>query len=290
MMICTLKISLPVKSGDDMKRLLLSLLFLVCLLTSLQTELLQRSQVWILQTDINESEAFRRQALNPDTMEALRKESQGDMERFAELLTNAMLRSRFSEEKMDGSLVFPEEELYRKYKDAAYQSLLESYQAIWADLVYFPVAAADTSFADTWGEPRTYGGDRLHEGTDIFGAQDVSGYYPIVSMTEGVVEQVGWLPLGGYRIGIRSPHGGYFYYCHLSSYDREFQRGDLVAAGEILGFMGNTGYGEEGTRGKFPVHLHLGIYIATSGNPELSVNPYWILRTMEEQRIVFAEG
>ena len=290
MMICTLKISLPVKSGDDMKRLLLSLLFLVCLLTSLQTELLQRSQVWILQTDTNESEAFRRQALNPDTMEALRKESQGDMERFAELLTNAMLRSRFSEEKMDGSLVFPEEEFYRKYKDTAYQSLLESYKAIWADLVYFPVAAADTSFADTWGEPRTYGGDRLHEGTDIFGSQDVSGYYPIVSMTEGVVEQVGWLPLGGYRIGIRSPHGGYFYYCHLSSYDREFRHGDLVAAGEILGFMGNTGYGEEGTRGKFPVHLHLGIYITTSGNPELSVNPYWILRTMEEQRIVFVEG
>ena len=36
-----------------------------------------------------------------------------------------------------------------------------------------------------------------------------------------------------------------------------------VQAGEILGFMGNTGYGQEGTSGRFPVHLHLGIYITT---------------------------
>ena len=46
--------------------------------------------------------------------------------------------------------------------------------------------------------------------------------------------------------------------------------------------MGDTGYGEEGTRGKFAVHLHLGIYIRTEEYEELSVNPYWVLRWAEE--------
>ena len=82
------------------------------------------------------------------------------------------------------------------------------------------------------------------------------------------MEKIGWLPLGGYRIGIRSPGGGYFYYAHLSSYAEDFSEGDKVKAGEILGFLGDTGYGEEGTRGKFPPHLHLGIYISAKENEE----------------------
>jgi len=41
--------------------------------------------------------------------------------------------------------------------------------------------------------------------------------------------------------------------------------------------MGNSGYGKEGTVGKFPVHLHLGIYIPTLYTDEMSVNPYHIL-------------
>lgn len=56
-----------------------------------------------------------------------------------------------------------------------------------------------------------------------------------------------------------------------------------MSAGDILGYMGNTGYGQEGTAGKFPVHLHLGIYITTEEHPELSVKPYWILRAAEKK-------
>ena len=47
-----------------------------------------------------------------------------------------------------------------------------------------------------------------------------SGFYPVISMTDGKIEKIGWLSLGGYRIGIRSPHGGYFYYAHLASYEK----------------------------------------------------------------------
>ena len=35
--------------------------------------------------------------------------------------------------------------------------------------------------------------------------------------------------------------------------------------------------------GKFPVHLHLGIYINPQGKEELSVNPYYVLQAMEKK-------
>ena len=52
--------------------------------------------------------------------------------------------------------------------------------------------------------------------------------------------------------------------------------------------MGDTGYSKvEGTVGNFDVHLHLGIYLQTEHFEELSVNPYWILRYIENKRLVF---
>ena len=44
----------------------------------------------------------------------------------------------------------------------------------------------------------------VHEGCDIMAGNNERGYFPIVSMTDGVVERIGWLEKGGYRIGIRS--------------------------------------------------------------------------------------
>lgn len=167
------------------------------------------------------------------------------------------------------------------------------YHTIFDDLSCFPIpqpassSVPDIRYENGWMEERTFGGERGHEGCDLMGDEMPGGFYPVLSMTDGVVEQVGWLPLGGYRIGIRAPAGAYFYYAHLSEYAREFQAGDRVSAGELLGYMGDTGYGEEGTTGQFPVHLHLGIYIKTEHYEELSINPYWILRYMEKKRSRF---
>ena len=69
-------------------------------------------------------------------------------------------------------------------------------------------------------------------------------------------------------------------------YSRDWKEGDLVRAGELLGFMGDTGYSAvEGTVGNFPVHLHLGIYLKTDHYDEMSVNPYWILESMKKKRL-----
>ena len=168
----------------------------------------------------------------------------------------------------------------------------ELYENIWKDLKYFPVPEstedeeAEVSFENSWLFERTYGGLYGHEGTDLMPSVEKSGYYPVVSMTDGVVEKVGWLEKGGWRIGIRSIHDVYFYYAHLSSYAEDFREGDVIEAGQLLGYMGDTGYGkEEGTTGQFPVHLHVGIYVRNEEIPELAVNPYWFLKYLEQYKL-----
>lgn len=181
------------------------------------------------------------------------------------------------------------EKLKKKWKkQEGWDTYLQFTEAIWDDLQYFPVPVSTTddsmkvSFTNSWMSERTYGGKRGHEGTDIMAAQNVAGIYPVVSMTDGVVRSKGWLEKGGYRIGIEAPSGAYFYYAHLDSY-ASLEIGDHVEAGNLLGFMGDTGYGVEGTTGKFPVHLHVGIYIYP--DEETSVNPYWVLRYLENRRL-----
>ena len=187
------------------------------------------------------------------------------------------LRDRGSPTRMLERLEIPAEEI-------------RLYGIFWEDLQYFPAAGRKEVqgqqffFENSWHARRTFQGERLHEGCDIFGREEKSGYYPILSMTDGIVEKVGWLPLGGYRIGIRSPGGGYFYYAHLSSYAREFQTGEQIKAGEVLGFLGDTGYGEEGTAGKFVPHLHLGIYVRTQTEEEHALNPYPVLQFLQKRQ------
>lgn len=170
--------------------------------------------------------------------------------------------------------------LREKLKDnKAMLELKGYYEDIAADLMLFPLDQSGTdtfSFGDTWSELRSYGGNRRHEGTDIFPKENIRGRYEVISATDGVVERLGWLNQGGYRVGIRAPHGAYFYYAHLDSYADGLEVGDNISAGDFLGFMGDSGYGEEGTKGMFPVHLHFGIYEDTEIG-ELSVNPYGIL-------------
>lgn len=160
------------------------------------------------------------------------------------------------------------------------------------EVSYFPVAessvdkAFKTSYVNTWMSERSYGGKRGHEGIDIMASVNERGVYPVISMTDGVVTNLGWLEQGGYRIGITSDSGIYYYYAHLDSYSNIVE-GQRVKAGDFLGFMGDSGYGQEGTKGKFPVHLHIGIYLYDEGK-EISVNPYYILCYLENKKLKYA--
>lgn len=170
-----------------------------------------------------------------------------------------------------------------------YSSYMAACEKIWSDIEYFPVMLWETepdltvTYEDSWMNERTYGGKRGHEGTDLMASENIRGIFPIVSMTDGTVVNKGWLPKGGWRIGISAPHGGYFYYAHLDSYS-DIKTGDHVKAGDILGYMGDSGYGQEGTTGMFPVHLHLGIYL-DKADDAISINPYWILKYAESSKL-----
>lgn len=160
-------------------------------------------------------------------------------------------------------------------------------QTVLSDVKCFPVAEdpagkEKVNYDDSWGMSRSYGGKRVHEGTDLMPTTKERGYFPVVSVSDGTVEKKGWLELGGYRLGIRSKSGAYFYYAHLERYDEGLEEGSAVKAGQIIGYMGDSGYGEEGTVGKFAVHLHFGIYL-NIGDREVSVNPYQILRAVERK-------
>ncbi|MEK0315350.1 M23 family metallopeptidase [Cohnella sp. 56] len=132
------------------------------------------------------------------------------------------------------------------------------------------------AYRSTWGNSRGWGGVRIHEGTDIFAGQGV----PVRSTSYGVVEVKGWNKYGGWRIGIRDIDNLYHYYAHLSGFDKSLRTGDVVEPGRIIGWVGSSGYGRPGTQGKFPPHLHYGIY-RDRGLVEWAFDPYPLLHSWE---------
>lgn len=181
---------------------------------------------------------------------------------------------------------------FHNRKESYHRFFKEQLEAATEEIRCFPVEKSyiqDISYVDSWYGERTFGGERQHEGTDIMSLSNVSGEIPVVSMTDGTVKNMGWLKLGGWRIGIESESGIYYYYAHLNSYAGSLKKGDTVYAGELLGFMGDSGYGEEGTTGMFDVHLHVGIYFYDASGRETSMNPYPFLQNVQQKGSVPAD-
>ncbi len=114
----------------------------------------------------------------------------------------------------------------------------------------FPVAGA-SSFIDTFGAYRGDVPGGWHHGDDIFAPVGT----PVVAVAPGTVFSVGWNPVGGWRLWLEDDRGNEFYYAHLSAYSPLAVDGERVAAGDVLGFVGDTG-DAEGT----PSHLHFEIH------------------------------
>ncbi|SIS91159.1 M23 family metallopeptidase [Alicyclobacillus vulcanalis] len=134
----------------------------------------------------------------------------------------------------------------------------------------------------TFGAGRSYGGRRMHEGVDIFASYGT----PVLACAYGYVELMGWNRFGGWRIGIRDANNTYYYYAHLSAYAKSLRVGDLVRPGQVIGYVGSTGYGPPGTAGKFPPHLHFGMYKDT-GRREWAFSPSsYLLQWQREPQVV----
>jgi Transglycosylase-like domain/Peptidase family M23 len=110
--------------------------------------------------------------------------------------------------------------------------------------VYGPVA-----FSDTFGASRP--DVSWHHGDDVFAPLGS----PILAVTDGTLFSVGWNQIGGNRLWLRDRQGNYFYYAHLAAFATTAVDGAKVRAGQVIGFVGNTG-DAAGT----PYHLHFEIH------------------------------
>lgn len=153
------------------------------------------------------------------------------------------------------------------------------YNKLDLDAHAFPVPIrSNHSYRTTWGDARGWGGRRIHEGTDIFAGYGV----PVRATNYGIIEMKGWNRYGGWRIGIRDINNTYHYFAHMSGFANDLKVGKVVEPGMVLGSVGSSGYGPPGTSGKFPPHLHYGMY-KDNGYTEWSFDPYPHLRMWERQ-------
>ena len=114
----------------------------------------------------------------------------------------------------------------------------------------FPVHGP-ASYGDTFGASRPGLVSGWHHGEDIFSPLGA----PLLAVADGTVFSVGWNDIGGWRLWLRDRSGNEFYYAHLSAYAPLAVNGKQVRAGDVLGFMGNTGDAEFS-----PAHLHFEIH------------------------------
>jgi murein DD-endopeptidase MepM/ murein hydrolase activator NlpD len=114
----------------------------------------------------------------------------------------------------------------------------------------FPIFGA-ASFGDSFGGPRANMPGGWHHGEDIFAPEGA----PILAIADGTLHQIGFIPIGGYRLWLRDEDGNEFYYAHLSAYSPLAVEGKQVKAGDVIGFVGATGDADGGAP-----HLHFEIH------------------------------
>ncbi|MGI8809187.1 MAG: murein hydrolase activator EnvC family protein [Acidimicrobiales bacterium] len=114
------------------------------------------------------------------------------------------------------------------------------------------------AFSDDYGDPR--GGGSSHQGNDILAPTGT----PVVANVGGVVTQRTG-PVSGLAYFLAGDDGNRYFGAHLDS----FGTGGRVAAGTVIGTVGNTGDAAGG-----PPHLHFEIHPGGSGY----TNPYPTLR------------
>ena len=208
------------------------------------------------------------------------------------------LASSKSPEELLGSLIKYYDYYHRSF-DAALGGLVGSYaiqvngewKPAYGLKAFSPIAAGyGYSHCSDFGVSRSFGFQRKHLGNDLMGGLGT----PIVAVEGGVVEAMGGNRYGGWRIGIRSfDSKRYYYYAHLQK-DHPFVQGlevgDIVQAGDLIGFMGRTGYSDkENVNNIETVHLHFGMELVFDEsqkecNSEIWINVYDIVRLLSSHR------
>jgi hypothetical protein len=144
----------------------------------------------------------------------------------------------------------------------------------------FPVVGV-SGYGDSYGAFRGDVHGKWHHGDDIFAPLGV----PVVAVASGTINRVGWHKVGGWRLWVRDAAADEFYYAHLSGYaPRVFHRRH-VKAGDVIGFVGNTGDAFGGAPHlHFEVHPHQLLRLRYDG----AVDPTTYLNSWLRMRSVHA--
>ena len=154
----------------------------------------------------------------------------------------------------------------------------KSFKSRYGLKAFLPIAK-NYSFShyDDFGNSRSYGFKRTHLGNDLMGSIGI----PIIAVESGIVENLGWNQYGGWRIGIRSfDTKRYYYYAHLRKnhpYAEGLEEGKTVNAGDVIGYLGMTGYSTKENVNNINVpHLHFGLQLIFDESQVDSPNEIWI--------------
>ena len=154
----------------------------------------------------------------------------------------------------------------------------KSFQDKYGLKAFLPIAK-NYSFShyDDFGNSRSYGFKRTHLGNDLMGSIGT----PIIAVESGIIENLGWNQYGGWRIGIRSfDTKRYYYYAHLRKnhpYSEGLEVGMTVKAGDVIGYLGMTGYSVKENVNNINVpHLHFGMQLIFDESQVDSPNEIWI--------------
>lgn len=143
---------------------------------------------------------------------------------------------------------------------------------------YSPIAKGfPYSHFDDFGTSRSYGYQRQHLGHDMLGQVGT----PVIAIESGYVKALGWNQYGGWRIGINSFDGKrYYYYAHLRQnrpYAEGLELGNVVTAGDVIGYMGRTGYSATENVNNIQVtHLHWGLQLIFDESQREGNNEIWV--------------
>ena len=122
------------------------------------------------------------------------------------------------------------------------------------------------SFTDTWLQVRP--GGRQHEGVDIMGVKGLALY----AVVDGTITKMygADAALSGNALRLTASDGTYFFYAHLDSFAPGIAVGSVVKAGQIIGYMGSTGFAGS-------PHLHFEVHPKGGA----AVSPYPVVKAVD---------
>lgn len=227
-----------------------------------------------------------------DALAFLGAKYEGDFSHYKEADLEPLISHLKSGRKLED---FTKEYKYFPYYKKAYGAVLggmlgyyktevadESGKTRWVEKYglkgFFPLAEGYAyTHSDDFGENRSYGYSRKHLGHDLFADTAT----PVIAAEGGIIEALGWNQYGGWRIGIRSfDKERYYYYAHLQKdhpYAENLYVGQSVTAGQVLGYVGQTGYSlKENTNNIDNPHLHFGMQLVLEEKAKDGPNQVWI--------------